>query len=319
MRQIAVLTFFILAGCAAAGDDAADLTLKISPNDTLNYVWSINSVSDSSGIERGRKFTLAADSTFGMTLILRGMPVAPAKRKEGVAPISIRIKDQSYLDKRSIEDSKTELFIAKGKMKYTENGKILVDSDNDIGLDKMGEYQDNFKKMENSEMRAVLDPAGRQSEVLGDEAIVNSIKNSGAQGLFPILSGRSTKMGESWEESFQMPQIGDFKLAKPLTVKSKMTFTKWTEKDGKKLAQIDLTTAWETLDLRGENESGMLVEITKVFGTGTGSCLFDTTTGRFMEGTIDFTMKYRIDGEKNGDKSGLDVNGKTHFMFNAKP
>ena len=318
MRQILLTAFIILAGCAAAGDDAADLSIKIAPNDTLNYVWTINSVSDSSGIERGRKFTLSADSTFGMTLILRGMPVAPAKKKEG-APISIRIKDQSYLDKRSIEDSKTELFIAKGKMKYTENGKVLVDSDNDIGLDKMGEYQDHFKKMEGSEMRAVLDPAGRQTEVLGDEAIVNSIKNSGAQGLFPILSGRETKVGESWDESFQVPQVGDFKLAKPLTVKSKMTFTKWVEKDGKKLAQIDLTTLWETLDLRGENESGMLVEITKVFGQGTGSCLFDAATGRFVEGTIDFTMKYRIDGEKNGDKSGLDVNGKTHFMFYSKP
>jgi hypothetical protein len=317
MRQFLTTLILVSAGCAFGGD-VADLRVKITPSDTLNYAWSINSVSDSAGIERGRKFTLAADSTFNMTLVMRGLPVAPAKKKDG-SPIAIRIKDQSYLDKRSIEDSKTELFIAKGKMKYTENGTVKVDSDNDIGLDKMGEYQENFKKMENSEMRAVLDAAGHQTEVFGDEAIVNSIKNSGAQGLFPILSGKETKIGESWDESFMMPQVGDFKLAKPLTVKSKMTFTKWVEKDSKKLAQVDVATDWENQDLRGENDTGMLVEITKVFGKGSGTCLFDAESGRFIEGTIDFTMKYRIDGDKNGDKSGLDVSGKTHFSFVYKP
>jgi hypothetical protein len=249
--------------------------------------------------------------------MIRGMPAVPSKKNEGV-PVSIRIKDQTYVDKRSIEDSKTELFIAKGKMKYTENGKVMIDSDNDIGLDKMGMYQEHFKKMEGSEMRAVLDPAGRQTEVLGDEALVQSIKNSGAQGIFPILSGKETKVGESWDESFSMPQIGDFKLARPLTVRSRMTFTKWTEKDGKKLAQVELKTLWDTQDLRGENAQGMLVEITKVFGSGDGSCLFDPATGRFLEGVINFTMKYRIDGEQNGEKSGLDVSGKTKFTFTAK-
>lgn len=317
MRLTVLLSILLFSVMGFAGEDAAELRLKIAPSDVLNYAWTIHSASDSSGVERGRKFTLAADSTFGMTLMLRGLPVAPGKKKDG-APVSIRIKDQSYLDKRSIEESKTEMFIAKGKMKYSENGKVLIDSDNDIGLDRMGEYQEHFKKIENSEMRAVLDAAGRQSEVLGDEAIVDSIKNSGAQGLFPILSGRETKPGETWDESFSMPQIGDFKLAKPLTARSKMTFTKWAEKDGRKLAQVDVVTTWDAQDLRGENEQGMLVEITKVQGNGTGSCLFDPATGRFSEGTINFEMKYRIDGEKNGEKSGLDVKGKTRFTFVGK-
>jgi hypothetical protein len=312
-----VSAIFIFSASGFAADEAADLRLRISPNEVLNYVWSISSISDSSGVEKGRKFMLSADSTFGMILMLRGMPIPPGKKKDS-APVSIRIKDQTYLDKRSIEDSKTELYIAKGKMKYTENGKVMIDSDNDIGLDKMGMYQDHFKKMEGSEMRATLDQAGRQSEVLGDEALVQSIKNSGAQGIFPILSGKETKVGESWEESFTMPQIGEFKLAKPLTVRSKMTFAKWIEKDGKKLAQIDLATSWESQDLRGENDSGMLVEITKVFGAGSGRCLFEPASGRFIDGLIDFSMKYRIDGEKAGDKSGLDVSGKTKFTFTAK-
>jgi len=232
-------------------------------------------------------------------------------------PVSIRIKDQTYSDKRSVENSKTDLFIAKGKMKYSENDKVVVDSDNDIGLDRFAEYQTQLKNIETAEMRAVLDAAGRQSDVQGDPTLVESIKNGGAQGIFPILTGRETKVGESWEDSFAMPKISEFVLARPAQVKSTMTFTRWQEKDGKKLAVIDLVSIWDAQELKGENKDGMLVEITRVDGRGAGSCLFDPETGRFVEGSITFAMKYRIDGEKDGQKSGLDVNGKTRFTFTA--
>jgi hypothetical protein len=320
MRQsivLLLLSLSIIVGRVNAGDsDVADLRLRIGSTEVLKYSWNISSASDSSGKEGDKVFNLVADSTFGMTLVMRGLP---GKKDSPTAPVAIRIKDQSYTDKRSIEQSKTELYVAKGKVKYVENGKVLIDSDNDIGLDKIGNYQQQLKNLEGSEMRLSLDAAGRQSDVQGDAIIVEAIKNGGAQGIFPILAGKEVRIGESWEDSFSMPKIGDFTLAKPVVVRSKATFTKWEEKAGKKLARIDITSNWENGDLRGENARGMLVEISRVDGRGNGSCLFDTASGKFVEGTIKFDLRYRIDGEHNGQKSGLDVTGKTNFSFAEQP
>jgi len=295
----------------AGESDKADLRLKFGPQDKLNYVWSINSISDSHGKEKGRAFTLSADSTFGMTLAITVLP----GRKGDLVPVSVRMRDQTYADKRSIEDSKTDLYIAKGKMKYSENGKVVIDSDNDIGLDRFAEYQEQFKNSENAEMRVTLDPAGRQSDVQGDPAIVESIRNSGAQGIFPILAGKEVAPGESWEDQYEMPKLGDFKLARPALVKSRTTFSKWEMRDGKRFALLDIGWKWDSQELKGENSEGLLVEITRIDGKGAGTCLFDPETGRYVEGTLMFAMKYRIDGEKDGQSSGLDVSGKTRFSF----
>jgi len=311
----ALASFSFCMSAAMAGDgDAADLRLRIGSAEILKYAWSISSASDSVGKEDDKTFNLVADSTFGMTLVMRGLP-----GKKDAMPVAIRIKDQSYTDKRSIEQSKTELYVAKGKVKYIENGKVLIDSDNDIGLDKIGNYQQQLKNLEGSEMRVTLDSAGRQSDIQGDAIIVDAIKNGGAQGIFPILPGKEVRIGESWEDSFAMPKIGDFTLAKPVVVRSKATFTKWEDKGGKKFARIDIASSWDTPDLRGENKNGMLVEISKVDGRGYGSCLFDPASGKFVEGTIKFDLKYRIDGEHNGQRSGLDVTGKTNFSFAEQP
>ncbi|HYG75790.1 MAG TPA: hypothetical protein VEK08_12365 [Planctomycetota bacterium] len=311
---------FVLAICSAfvlcaAEPDTADLRMKFAPNDTLLYDWTINAVSDSTGKEKEKNFTLAADSTFTMTLVLKAMNI---RAKDGT-PVLIKVKDQTYHDKRSVENSKTDLFVAKGKMKYVENDKVVIDSDNDIGLDKFQAYQQQLKNIENAEMRATLDAAGRQSDVQGEPSLVDAIKNGGAQGIFPILAGREVKLGESWEDSFAMAKIAEFHLARPAQVRSKMTFSKWEEKNGRRLALIDMLTVWDSKDLKGENDDGMLVEITRVDGRGAGTCLFDPDSGRFVEGSITFNLRYRIDGEKDGQKSGLDVNGKTRFSFKAQP
>lgn len=316
----ATLLALLCAGRASGEDTgAADLRMRLPPGEALRYAWAINSLSDSSGRERGRAFTLKADSSFTMNLLLRGLP---GKRPVGFQtgeqteiPVSIRIQDLTYVDKRAIEDSKTELLVSKSRVKIVENGKVLVDSQNDIGLDKLADYQEHIKNVESGEMRAVLDPAGKQGEIQGEPALVEAIKASGAQGIFPILAGKAVKPGEAWEDSFSMPKIGEFKLARPAVVRSKMTFAKWVPKDGKKLAQIELSSAWDKQDLKGENPDGLLVEITRVDGTSTGTCLFDPAAGQFVEGAINISMKYRIDGEKDGQTTGLDVTGQTRFTF----
>jgi len=315
----------LVPGSVLCGEaTSADLRLRIAPNDTVRYAWSIASSSESRGKERGRAFTLTTDSNFGMNLSLRGLagkrenpaPATGAKADGGRA--AVRIQDLVYTDKRSIENSKTELYVSKGRIKYVENGKVIVDSDNDIGLDRFTEYQQHVRAVENGEMRAWLDAAGRQSDIQGDPALVETLKSGGAQGIFPILSGKETKLGEAWEDTFSMPQIGEFKLAKPAVVRSKMTFSKWVAKDGKNLAQIDVSTAWDNQELKGENDTGLLVEISRVDGGGAGSCLFDPATGHFVEGAINTNVKYRIDGERDGQTTGLDVTGKTRFTFTEK-
>jgi hypothetical protein len=304
-----------LPGLGGEDADTAELRLHIRPNEVLTYNWSISTNSESSGHERGKNFTLKAETGFNMVMALQG---SLGNRKDSTTPVTVRTRDVSYLDKRSIDTSKTELTLSRGKMKYIEDGKVLVDSDNDVGLDRMKDYQEHIKRMEAAEMRMTLDPAGRQSDVQGDDAVVKAIKNGGAQGVFPILSGKATKVGDSWEDTFVMPMMQDFKLAQPASVRSHMTFSRWNESLGRKLAQIDIISKWDNRDLKGENDAGMLVEITKVNGSGGGTCLFDPASGHFVEGTLSYTMKYRIDGEKEGQKSGLDVSAKTQFTFTEK-
>ena len=298
-----------------AEDDSAELKLKIGPSELLRYNWVINSVTDSTGKDQGRAFKLTSDSGSNMTLLLRGQP---GRRDKDSMTVSIRVKDQVYTDKRSVDASISEMYVSKTRVKCTDNGKVVIDSDNDIGLDRLGNYQEHFKNQENAEMRVELDAAGRQSDVQGDPTIVDSIKASGAQGIFPILPAKSVKVGESWEDSFSMPKIGEFKLARAAVVKSKMTFVKWETKDGRKLAHIDVASSWDNQDLRGENATGMLVEITRVDGRGSGNCLFDPATGHFVEGNLSFAIFYRIDGEHKGQSTGLEVSGKTRLMYSLQ-
>lgn|GEM_PF-2041004 len=313
-------------GIAGEGE-AADLRMRIASTDLLRYAWTIHSASDSTGRERGRAFKLTSDSTCGMNLTLRGMP----KVKDGMT-VAMKISDLNYADKRRIgadkepaagadpkkDSSSTDLFLSRTRVKYSENGVVKVDSDNDIGLDKLSGYQEHIRTMESGELRMIMDEFGHQLDLQGDPGLLDTIRNGGATGIFPILAGRSVKPGESWEESFSMPKMGDFKLAKPAVIKAKMTFLKWEKKGQRNVAQIEISTAWEQRDLKGENESGMLVEISRVDGRGSGTCLFDPAQGKFIEGNVTTSVSYRIDGEFEGQTTGLEVTGKTRFSFTSR-
>ena len=294
----------------AASSESADFRIKIAPNQMQRFVWSTMSSSQSSGQEKGKPFTLSSESTSGMTLILRGLPSKPDH-----LPVMIRFQDFSWGEKRSIDEAKAEAYVSKNRIKCTENGKVTVDSENDVGLERVKEYQQHIKRMEESEMRAVLDSAGRQSDMQGDPQLVEMMKAGGAHGLFPILAGKELKLGETWEDTFSIPLMGEFKLARPVTVRSKMTFVKWEVVDGKEMARIDSTSSWDNDDLKGESPAGMIAEITGVNSRGTGTSLFDPVAGRYIEGTIEYNIKYKINGELNGQTTSLNVTGKSLFNF----
>src|SRR5262245_50116594 len=214
---LCVLVALCAARLEAGDDDTADLRLRIAASEVLSYNWTNEASSDSSGRELGKPFTLSAQKIFNLTLILRGMP-----RRGDASPVAIRLRDLNYTDRRSIgTESKTEMLISKNKVKYTENGKVLMDSENDIGLDRIAQYKDHAKAMENGELRVTLDAAGRQSEMQGESALVDTFKNSGVQSVFPVLAGKAVKIGESWDDSTSMAQLGEFKLAHPAVIRSR--------------------------------------------------------------------------------------------------
>ena len=314
-RVFIAVVLAVLPAVSHAGDenDPADLRLRIAPNETLKYVWTINSASESRGQEKGKSFTLTSDSASGMTLIMKGMPM-----KHDPQPLSIRFQNFSWREKRAIGESVVDATVSRGHMKCIENGKLTVDSDNDVGLDRIKEYEQHIKRMEEGEIRTTLDAAGLPGEIQGDTAMAETLKNGGAHGIFPILAGKELKSGESWEDSFNISEMGEFKLARPAVVRAKMTFSKWETKDGKRLARIDLTSAWDSQELRGENPDGMLAKIINVDCHGTGTCLFDPATGHYVDGSVTYSSRYRIEGESNGQSAGLDVTGKSKFTFMAQ-
>ncbi|MGD0089781.1 MAG: hypothetical protein ABSE73_07660 [Planctomycetota bacterium] len=314
---------------ADAAGDTADLRLRIAPNESLRYAWTVAATSESKGIEKGRPFTLNTEVSYTLTLLLRGLPpkrdgaAPPAPGQEG-ARVALRIQDLTYLDKRTIADSKAEVSVSKGHVKCTENGKVIVDSDNDIGLEQMPDYLRPIRNIGNAEVRLTLDSAGRQSQPEGDAGLtelLDAIRAGGAEGFYPIpiLAGRTAKVGESWESSYSLPKLGEFRLAKPAVIRPKMTFSKWVAQAGKDLAQIEVATVLETRELKGENDSRLLVEFTQYDRRGAGTFLLDPATGRFVEGALETTSKYHIDGEREGQTVGLDVAGKTRFTFAALP
>lgn len=304
-----VLILFCLVASNRAADDA-NLTFRLGPTEQVTYSWTMQTLNETEGREKGRLFKLSTDSSFSMSMQLKGLVL----KRDGV-PVAVKLQDVSYTDKKAVDQSKVELYASSRKFKVIEDGKVSVDSENDIGLDKVNDYRERFRQIEAGEVRLVLDAAGKPIDASGDAGIVNALKGGGAQGIFPILAGKAVKVGESWEDSFEISMLGDFKLSTPALIKSKMTFSKWEEKDGVKLARIDVVNNWENGELRGENGQGLLVEITKTDGTGTGWCLFDPAKGQFVEGDLTMVMKYHLQGERAGQAVGLDVNGRTRYTF----
>lgn len=318
MRSIPALVA-VLSFVAAAGEaEFADLRVRLAAGEVLRYACTTNATSDCSGREQGKPFTLRSDSTFGSIMVLKGLAAArpsPGEAQKGSIPLSLRLEKLSVVDKRSVDDSSIEVQMTSGKFKCIENGKVTADSENDIGVEKMAGYQERIKAMESAEVKLSMDAVGHQGSATGDPVLLETIQSNGAHGLFIILAGREVRPGESWDEHFTVPRLGEVKLTKPINVNSKMTFSRWVEREGKKFAEIEMVSAWENEIIRGEGNGGLLAEISHIDGRSAGTCLFDPATGHYIEGTMLQTVKYHMDGEREGQTTGLDVSGKTNFTF----
>src|SRR6185295_8367582 len=230
-------------------------------------------------------------------------------------PLAFKIEHYSSNEKKAVNTDVLETHMSKGKIKIAQNTKVIVDSENDIGLDDVKAFQETYKHIVAGEMRTTIDPSGKEvGETEGEPNTIDVIKASGADGLLRLVTGRELRPGMTWEDSQTMPVIASFKLAKPAVIRSKSTFAGWETKNGKRLARIDIQSAWDTADLKGENEEG-LVEITKVEGKSGGTCLFDPAAGQFIDGVIEVSSKYRIGAKKVNQSTNLDVVSTTKFTF----
>ena len=313
-RPIAlVFALSVFASLRAA--DSADLSFRFTPGQSAKYEWSTSSSTESSGREMGKPFTITSESSMEMNVLFKALP---RRNDTPGQPLLMKIEKYSYKDKKSVGEEVGEIVVGKGKIKATQSGKAIVDSENDIGLEEVKSFQQLIRKIEDGEVRASLDSNGKfAGELSGETEVLSIIRSSGAESLPRLLAGHEVAVGEKWADSQTMTHIASFKLAKPAVVRSTATFKGWEEKNGKKLARIDIDAVWDPADLKGENDDGLLVEITRVQGASAATCLFDPTTGQYTEGRFDVLSKYRIDGKREGQSTGLNVTGKMSFAFKA--
>lgn len=323
MRYVLLSIISTLAVCTSSfsEESEADLRLRIKTGESLSYACTMNASTVSTGRVLGKPFTRTTENNSSHTCMLKGLAAKP----EGV-PISIRLKDITHYGKEAFgtdgeagTETSAEVTISREKVKAIENGKVVVDSENDIGMDQIGPLQQQLKLLENSEARMIVDATGHQGELQGDALLVDAIREGGVSRVFPVLPGKPIKAGESWEDSFNLPKISTFKLAKAAIVRSKLTFNKWETVDGKRLALIDIVCAWDHQELKGENEkSGMLVEISGIDSKFTGSSHFDPEAGHFIDLKLTGSTKYHIDSQQDDQTMGLDVTAKSAFSFVEK-
>ena len=312
----------LLAACAwpaRGGEDAepADLRLRLAPGQMLRYAWTLDAVSDSKGQELGKPLDLHMDKTIRMTAVILGE--APPKGEKDLAGL-LRFEDLSIQENRRIgEASKSVLQLDNQTILVKENERVLVDSRNDIGLDKLTMYQRGLRSLQRSAARIYFDAAGRQTRVEGDRILLSTAHGGHSQGLFPSLSGESSKPGASWEGSFELPALAEVKLDTPAAVRTRATFARWDVLDGRRLAMLDVLAAWESRDLQGRDENGLSVTVTRLEAQGGGVYHFDPREGRFVQGTMKFQLKYHLQGKRENDTTDLDVSGRARFNFQLQP
>jgi hypothetical protein len=311
---LCALPIFIFVGNLRAVDAPAgvDFTLRLPPGQTVRYAWKANTESESKGRELGKPFALKSESHCALAFALRGRQ---PNGEEGL-PVAAKIEDYNVKDKVTVGEYSEENEQSKTRVKAIENGTTVVDSDNDIGLERVKAHRELIKQMFDGEARFALDPSGKVlGQFEGEPLVGELLKTCGLEGVLRVLPGRTIRAGESWEDSQSLPSIGVFKLSSPAVVRSKATFIGLEEKNGKRLARIEIATKWDPTPLKGENDDHLLVEITRVQGAGAGVYWFDPETGELVEGSIDSTSVYRLDGTKDGQSMGLDVSAKTGYAF----
>lgn len=280
-------------GAVAGGEKKAvppaDLRLRIPPGRRLRYRWSIETTSTQKGTLKKRAFTLESTQRTAMTLYLTG--AKPAAKEKTVVLMRYG-KVSSHTVKRIGKEARSEVHIADGRVLAKENGKVVVDSENDVGLEKIPGYWEKVRRMERARARLVLDAAGRTVNVSGDQVLTAQLKSGGAQNLFPLLSGKVTAAGKTWEAAQEQSKIGELTVRKPILMCWEMTFRRWVKRRGKKAAEIGIAMAWGNDELEGSAREGRLkVKLSNVKAVGSGVCFFDPATGTWLDGELDYRIE----------------------------
>ncbi len=297
-------------------DEGVPLQFKLPSDQTQTYSWEVTSHQSSKGMDLGKKLDLKSDKSMKMTVLLRG---GKSKLKKGVLAI-LRFQGLEMIeDRQAGKDTKTYLKVGRNTIYSKENDRVLIDSQNDIGLDKITDYQRQMRGMEKGELRVELDRTGRPMSKTGESALMETLHGGNAQSIFPVLPEQQVKLKETWDSRFQIRSLGDLKLNEPAIVLTRARLAEWQTLEGRKVALIEVVSAWETDHLTGRDKQGLSVTISELKGLGSGVCTFDPAEGRFLEGSLSFKMDYRMEGSREGETTNIDVEGKTRFTFKLLP
>jgi len=316
MPKLVWIVALFLAGSLHAAEEA-DLRLRIAKDEALHYDWGISSNYETKGKDGDKDVDLKTEKYLGTVATLKGLESA----RPGETPIDLTCEGLYIQEERKDADVHSKLKIEGNHILYTENDRTIVDSKNDVGLDKVNEYQKTLRALEKGVAHLTLGPSGKPVQG-GNAKLLETIQGGRLNGIFPLLSGQVTALGTPWDERYEMTTLGDLELEKPAGVRTRMTFAKWEERGGVKLALIEFVAAWDSDKLAGQDkERGLKVQIEQLKGLGSGVCYFDPKTGRFTEGSLSFILKYKIEGLRREDQSkvSLDVDGKTAVSFKLKP
>jgi hypothetical protein len=317
LSWLGLLGLWALSAAAAENPETADLRLRLPAGETLRYAWTLDAVSNSKGQEFNKPLDLHLDKSIRMTAVVLGE--APPRGEKGLAAV-LRFEDVGIQENRRIGDaSRSSLQLDKQSIVFKDNDRVVIDSRNDVGLDKLTEYQRSLRALQRSAVRLFFDSAGRQTRVEGDRLLLSTVHGGHSQGLFPTLSGESSKLGASWDGRFELPALAELKLTTPASVRTRATFAKWEQYEGRRVALLDVLAAWDSHDLEGTDEGGLSVAITRLEAQGAGVYFFDPQQGRFMKGTMTFQMKYHLQGKRENDMTELDVTGRARVNFSLLP
>lgn len=285
----------------------------MAAGEMYRYAWALESASNSAGMEQGKPLDLHIDKSIRVEVVLTAE--TPPKGEEVLSAL-LRFENFGLQENRRVGDAASStLQIDRQNIMFTENGRVRVDSRNDIGMEKITAHQKALRFLERSVARIVMDRSSRQTRVEGDRLLLDTAHGGSSRGLFPLLSGKENAVGESWSGQFEIPRLAEVELDQPAMVRTRATFAKWHTHEGRKVAMIDVLSSWDALGLRGKDAAGLTVTLSGIDGHGAGVYLFDPETGRFLTGTMTFQLKYHLEGEREGERTALDVNGRSRFNF----
>jgi hypothetical protein len=303
----------VLVG-AAAEEPAARLELGLEPGKVLTYHWEINTQWMLQEKESQTSGEVKRNTRLSVSLIGQ----EASKDAPGVALVKFAEPHLHEIEK--IHTDVYDLKITPSRTLRTHNGEVVIDSENSVGIELLGETQQELRAFEQSVLRVHFDATGRHKRVDGNQALIERLQGGHAQQVFPILKGQPAQPGETWEETSQLYILGTHRLAEPVQVKSRMRFAKWvTDQQGRKLAFIEIVSSWASRQAMGQMEGGQM-QMSQIEGVGIGEAYFDPAKKCWIKGELSYRLKYdvastRLEPGQPPDTANAHVSGNARFSF----